>query len=81
MLAFFPLSLSLWLRWLCVWLVCSHHVGSCGGEQGRTHKGADLFTAHFNEELSAFDGRLITDQVEHVVHCIDAVLQAYRGAT
>lgn len=47
-------------------------------QRGRTHKGADLFTAHFNEELSAFDGRLLTDQVEHVIHCIDAVLQAYR---
>lgn len=40
--------------------------------------GVDLFAVHFNEELSAFDGDLLADQVEHVVYCIDAILQAYQ---
>jgi pimeloyl-ACP methyl ester carboxylesterase len=52
-----------------------HHHG------GRQSKVVDLFAAHFDEELSAFDGGLIADQVEHVVHCIDAILQAYRGVS
>lgn len=41
--------------------------------------GVDVFAVHFNEELSAFDGDLLHDQVEHVIQCIDVILESYRG--